>query len=92
MNVLQTWLIIGIPGLVIAAALFVGRSRIRAILGYATIAGVAASFAVADGGGSSIVIVGVVALLLVAVGRGTYVDTEADDHHKTRRRYTTANG
>lgn len=90
MNVLQMWLVIGVPGLVVAAALFVGRSRTRAVLGYVTIALVAAAFGVADGGGPSIVVVGAAALLLVAVGRGTYIDGEVADHHKSRRQFTTA--
>jgi hypothetical protein len=90
MDLLQTWVTIGVPGLIVAGALFVGRSRLRAWIGYVVLGGVAAALALAPGGGASAVIVAVLAAGLVATGRGTYSDTGVAEHHEQRRTFTTA--
>lgn len=90
MTVLQAWIAIGVPGLLAAAGLFVGRSKVRAWLGFAVLAGLTAIFAFVPGGGPSAAVVGLVAAMLVATGRGTHRDDGAVEHHEARRRYTTA--
>ncbi len=88
-DLLQTWLLIGVPGLVVVAALFVGRSRIRALLGFLTLAGLVVVFVLTPGGGPSAAVVGVVGLAAVATGRGSLLDDAQPEHHEQRRRYTT---
>lgn len=90
MDLLQIWTVIGVPGLVVAAGLFVGRSRLRAWLGYATLAALILMFVVTPGGGFSAAAVGLIAMVFVATGRGTHTDGAYHEHHETRRRYTVA--
>lgn len=90
MNLLQTWLLIGVPGLVLAGTLFVGRSRLRALLGFLTLAAVVVVFVLTPAGGPSAAIVGAFGLAAVATGRGSHLDDERSEHHEQRRRYTTA--
>lgn len=89
-NLLQVWLLAGIPGLVIAAALFVGHARVRAVVGYLVLASLIGVFAVIPAGRSSAVAIGLVVVAAVAAGRGTHLDAEHQEHHRTRRRYTVA--
>jgi hypothetical protein len=91
-DLLQTWLLIGVPGLVVVAALFVGRSRVRALLGFLTLGALVVVFVLTPGGGPSAALVGVVGLAAVATGRGSQQDDEVPEHHEQRRRYTTAVG
>jgi len=90
MNLLQTWLLIGVPGLVLAGTLFVGRSRIRALLGFLTLGALVVVFVLTTGGGPSAAIVGAVGLTAVAIGRGSHLDDDQAEHHEQRGRYTTA--
>ncbi len=90
MDLLQTWLLIGVPGVVLAAALFVGRSSVRAMLGYLTLTALVVVFAITPGGGTSAAVVGLLGLAAVATGRGSHRDDAAPEHHEQRRRYTTA--
>ena len=92
MDLLQTWLLIGVPGLVVVAALFVGHSRLRALLGFLTLGALVVVFVLTPGGGPSAALVGVVGLAAVATGRGSHLDDEQPEHHQQRRRYTTAAG
>ncbi len=92
MNLMQTWLIVGVPGLVIAGALFAGHSRLRAWFGFAALAALVAVFVVTPGGRVSAAVLSILAVVLVATGRGTYLDRAGSEHHQTRRRYTTASG
>lgn len=92
MSVVQTWLVVGVPGLVIAAALFAGRSRVRAWLGFVTLAALVGVFVATPGGGVSAAILSIVVVVLVATGRGTYLDGADSEHHQARRRFTTASG
>jgi len=89
-DLLQTWVLIGVPGLVVVAALFVGRSRVRALLGFLVLAALVVVFVLTPGGGPSAALVGVVGLAAVATGRGSHLDDEQPEHHEQRRRYTTA--
>lgn len=90
MDVLQAWILIGVPGVVIAAACFVGRSAWRARLGYVVLAALLATFLVIPGGGVSAAIIGAIAVVFVANGRGTHLDRIAREHHQERSRFTTA--
>jgi hypothetical protein len=90
MDLLQTWLLIGVPGLVAAAGLFVGRSSLRAMLGYLVLASLVVTFVLVPGGGTSAAVVGLLGLAAVATGRGSHRDDAAVEHHDQRRRYTTA--
>lgn len=90
MNVAQTWIVVGIPALVIAAALFVGQSRRRAVVGYGCLAATVAVFAFTPGGGASAAAIGLVTAVLVATGRGTSAQPVSDEHHVTRGQFTTA--
>lgn len=90
MDVLQAWIIVGVPGLVVAAALFVGRSWPRAMLGYLTLAVLVATFVMVPAGGASAAVIGVITVLLVASGRGLRRDVTNREHHEQRGRLTTA--
>lgn len=90
MDVLQAWILIGVPGVVIAAALFVGRSVLRARLGYVVLAGLIVTFMVIPGGGVSAALIGAIGVVAVAIGRGTHLDRTSREHHQERSRFTTA--
>ncbi|MBW3659954.1 MAG: hypothetical protein KY457_15045 [Actinobacteria bacterium] len=89
MNILQSWLIVGVPALVVIAALFVGRSAVRALFGYAALAATLVFFVVVPGDPVSAALIGLIAVFLVATGRGTAVDEEFPEHHENRKRMTT---
>lgn len=88
MNLLQAWLIVGIPALVVIAALFAGRSRVRAIGGYVVLAATLVFFLTVAGNLISSAAIGLIGVFLVATGRGTATD-EAPEEHQERKRYTT---
>lgn len=90
MDLLQTWLLIGVPVLVAAVAMFVGRSRIRALVGFVLLAILVATFVLTPGGGPSAAAVGIVGLAAMATGRGSHLDDQEPEHHQQRRRYTVA--
>ncbi|MEX0592119.1 MAG: hypothetical protein WD358_02445 [Nitriliruptoraceae bacterium] len=92
MDVLQAWIVVGVPGLVVAGALFVGRSWLRALLGYATLVALVVTFAMIPAGAPSAVVIGVVGALVLAMGRGTRIDRIRPEHHEGRRRFTTVSG
>lgn len=89
MTTLQAWLIVGVPALVVVAALFTGRSAVRALFGYAALAATLVFFLVVPGDPLSAAAIGLVAFLLVATGRGTGVDDQFPEHHENRKRMTT---
>ena len=89
MTVLQSWLVFGIPGLVLAAALFLGRSQRRAILGYLVLVDLVVAFLFIPRDTISAAAVGLIAFVLVANGRGTKLDEQAMEHHENRKRFTT---
>ncbi len=88
MNSLQAWLIVGVPSLIMLAALFVGRSATRAMVGYLVLAATVIFFIAVPGDTISAAAVGLIGFFLVATGRGTDAD-DAPEHHENRRRYTT---
>ncbi len=90
MDLLQTWLLIGVPVLVAVAAMLVGRSRIRALIAYVLLAVLVATFVLIPGGGPSAAAVGIIGLAAVATGRGSHLDDARSEHHEERRRYTVA--
>ncbi len=89
MNVLQAWLLVGVPGLILVASLFVGHSRIRAYAGYAVLAALVGIFLTVDGGAISAGVIGLAAVGLVATAQGAEESTEPE-HHETRDRFTHA--
>lgn len=77
MSVVQVWLVVGVPLLALAFALFYGRSRVRTLLGYLVLLvafGVVVSIDRASGA-----LIGALAALLYAAGRGGQADTTAED-------------
>lgn len=88
MNTVQAWMIVGIPALLGLAALFVGRSKIRALAGYVLLAAVVVFFVVVPASGVSAGVFGLIGVLLVANGRGTNIDEQYSEHHENRRRFT----
>lgn len=92
MNLLQAWLIIGVPALVVIAAMFTGRSATRALIGYLILAATLVFFLVETGNVVSTAAIGLIGFFLVATGRGTAVDDAAPEHHENRRRFTTTAG
>lgn len=88
MNSLQAWLIVGVPSLIVVAALLVGRSATRAMFAYLVIAGVVIFNLAFVGDQISAAAFGLIAFALVATGRGTEHD-DAPEHHDNRKRYTT---
>ena len=89
MNLLQTWLIIGVPGLATAMGLFAGRNKMRAWFGYATLVALVVVFATVPGDPISAALVGMVAVAYLATGRGSSKDDEFAEHHEGRRSLTT---
>ena len=77
MSILQVWLVVGVPALVLACALFYGRSRLRTALGYVVLLAAFGLMLTVDRG-SAAVIGGIVALLYAA-GRGGIVEDEVYD-------------
>lgn len=88
MNVVQSWLIVGVPGLVLVAALFVGRSALRSALGFVALAALLVFFLTVPGDTASAAVVGVFGALLVASGRGGPVEA-GPEHHEDLKRFTT---
>jgi O-antigen/teichoic acid export membrane protein len=96
-NLLQTWLILGVPLVAVSCYLFIGRDKTRARMGYGgLLAAILALLLLPEDGGQGAAIsaglVGAIAFTFVATGRGTHVDDEFVEHHQDRRRYTTASG
>ncbi|MBW3618885.1 MAG: hypothetical protein KY461_01460 [Actinobacteria bacterium] len=89
MTTLQAWLIVGVPALVVVAALFTGRSAVRAMFGYLALAATLVFFVVVPGDPISAAVIGLAAVFLVATGRGTGVDDDFPEHHENRKRMTT---
>jgi hypothetical protein len=96
-NLLQTWLILGVPIVAISLYLFIGRNRTRARIGYfGLLLAIVVLLTVPEDGGQGAMIsaglVGAIAFTFVATGRGTQIDDEFIEHHQGRRRFTTAGG
>jgi O-antigen/teichoic acid export membrane protein len=96
-TLLQTWLVLGVPLVAVSLFLFIGRNKTRARMGYAglLLAVLALLLLPEDGGQGAAIsagLVGLIAFVFVATGRGTQVDDEFVEHHQDRRRFTTAAG
>ncbi len=72
MNVLQVWMLIGVPALALAGAMFVRRSSWRATLGYVALLAGFGGMAVYDR--SSAAVFGGLTALLYAAGRGGSIE------------------
>jgi hypothetical protein len=79
-NTLQTWIFVGIPALVLAAGLFAGRSTVRAAFGYVVLVVTLLVFLLVPRSPTSAGVVGMVAFLLVAAGRGFAEDEKREDY------------
>ncbi|MGH3442651.1 MAG: hypothetical protein ACRDUY_11540 [Nitriliruptorales bacterium] len=78
MTQLQAWLVVGIPGLVLAAGLLGGRTRAYSFAGYGVLAATFLFFLLVADDAVSAGVVGTVIFLLVAVGRGQQAVEQAD--------------
>ncbi len=90
MDVLQTWIVFGVPGLLCAAALFVGNSRVRALAGFVVLAATMLVFLLVPGEPISAATIGIVLIVFVASGRGQGIDDRLPEHHEHRERFTVA--
>lgn len=86
MNLLQAWVTVGIPGFVVVFGFFVGRSQVRAYMGYAALAVLFTFFLFVEGGVYSAMIVGAVAVGYLATGRG--FASGGPEHHEQRDAFT----
>jgi hypothetical protein len=94
-NLLQTWLILGIPLLAVSTYLFIGRNKTLARMGYVGLGIVIVCLLLVpqeagQGRAISAGFVGAIAFVFVATGRGTHTDDEFREHHQDRKRYTVA--
>lgn len=92
MDVVQTWIVIGVPGLIVVASLFAGRSRRRALTGYAVLLGLVVAFATVPGGAPSAAAIGILGVAYVATGRGSHRDVSESEPDEVRRRATVVRG
>jgi hypothetical protein len=90
MDVLQTWIVVGVPGLLTAAVLFVGNSRVRALAGFAVLLATLLAFVLIPGEPISAAAIGLLIVVLVANGRAQGTDDELPEHHEHRERFTVA--
>jgi len=91
MSILQVWIVLGVPVLVTVVVLLVGGSPARARVAFGLLVAYAAVLAVVPGaGGSSIAVLALPAVVLVASGR--LEGPRRPRHHETRRHLTTAGG
>ena len=77
MSILQAWLVVGIPLLIVAFALFYGRSRIRTALGYLALLIAFGVMLTVDA--ASAVAIGGLASLAYGAGRGGQAESEVAD-------------
>lgn len=89
MNLLQGWLIVGVPALLLLAGLLTGRSKVRAWIGYGALLVTVLVFALVVGDVVSSAAIGLIGFVLVASGRGTHLDDGQPEHHENRKRFTT---
>lgn len=75
MDVLQAWMLIGIPTLALAGALFVRRSPWRSLVGYVVLLAGFGGMAYYDR--ASAAVLGGLVALLYAAGRGTALERTA---------------
>lgn len=85
MNVVQAWLVIGIPALLLALTCLVGRSPGRAALGYLALVGGFLGMAVTDRVSAGVF--GGLLVLIYAAGRGGWADERSGDTQATLERH-----
>lgn len=90
MDVLQSWLVVGVPGVIAVGVLFLGYSRTRAMLGYVVLIGLIAFFLTVPGDAASAAGLGFLLVAFVASGRGSAADDRHAEHHEERERFTSA--
>lgn len=90
MDVLQTWIVVGVPGLLTAAVLFVGNSRVRALGGFVVLLATLLAFVLIPGEPISAAVIGLLLMVFVANGRGQGPDDALPEHHENRERFTVA--
>jgi hypothetical protein len=89
MDLLQLWIIIGIPVVVSAVVLLVGGSPVRARIAVGLLAAYAVVLAVMPvAAGASIALIGLPVMVLIASGR--LEGPRRPRHHEQRRGLTTA--
>jgi len=69
-DLLQTWIVIGVPAVLVALVLVVARERRRTLAGLAVLVGLALVLVTVPGGGPSAALVGLVAVGMLAAGAG----------------------
>jgi hypothetical protein len=84
MTTFQAWIVLGVPGLVLAAGLFAGRSPARSAFGYLVLTLLFAFFLLVPRSGVSAASIGTIAFLLIAAGRGQ-AGVEREDHEVPMR-------
>ena len=77
MSILQAWLVFGLPLLILAFALFYGRSRVRTALGYLTLLVAFGIMVTVDP--SSAAVIGGIGALAYGAGRGGQTESELSD-------------
>lgn len=77
MSTVVAWFVIGVPSVAVAAAMFLGRSPRRALLGYVALIAGFAGMAVVDR--VSATVLGGILALLYAAGRGGTIEREPED-------------
>ena len=77
MSILQAWLVVGVPLLIVAFALFYGRSRIRTALGYLALLAAFGFMVTVDRGSAAVI--GGLAALAYGAGRGGQAESETSD-------------
>lgn len=70
MDVLQTWIVVGVPAVLVALVLLVGGDRRRAIAAMAVLGALTVGFLLVPGGRASAALVGLAAVGLLAAGSG----------------------
>jgi len=88
MDLIQAWVAVGVPSLVVVGGLFTGRSRTRALVGYVVLLALMAFLVSVPGGALSAAAVGVLGVVFIATGRGTNRDERYPEHHEQRAEYT----
>lgn len=90
MDVLQSWLVVGVPGVIAIGVLFLGYSRTRAMIGYVVLVGLITFFLTVPGDAVSAAGLGFLLVVFVASGRGSAADDRHAEHHEERERLTGA--
>lgn len=77
MSILQAWVVVGLPLLLVAFGLFYGRSRVRTALAYVALMVAFIVMVTVDRGSAAVI--GGLAALAYAAGRGGQAESEPAD-------------